>query len=66
MAKIAGIKFEKDSRGRAKKVTFDLKLWGEYLEDLFDGLEMEKAKDEDTISLDELRKEIKRVRHIMV
>jgi len=66
MARIAGVQFEKDYKGKPKKVIFDLKIWGQYLEDLFDGMEAEEVKDEETISLDELRKEIKRVRHINV
>ncbi len=66
MTRIAGIQIEKDFKGRAKKIIFDLKIWGEYLEDLFDGLESEKTKNEETVSLNELRKEIKRIRHINV
>ena len=58
MARIAGVQFEKDSKGRKKKVTIDLKKWGEYLEDFFDMLEIEMARDEETVPWEKVKKEL--------
>ncbi len=64
MARIAGIKFVKNSRGKNTKVTIDLKKWGEYLEDFFDMLEIEKARDEETTPWEDFKNELIRKKKI--
>ncbi len=41
MPRIAGVKFHKTSTGKKTAVTFNLKIWGEKLQDLLDGIESE-------------------------
>ena len=44
MSKLAGVKFERDTRGRVKKVTLDMKKHSAFLEDYLDHLKIEEAK----------------------
>ena len=49
MARIAGISFIKDSRGRSKKIVIDLDKWGKELEEFLDNLDVDLRKDEKTV-----------------
>jgi len=65
MSKLAGIKFEKDSKGRVKSVTFDLKRHAAFLEDYLDHLLIEDAKkDAEFIPWEEAVKELHKHHHL--
>ena len=55
MQKLAGVKIEKDSHGKARKITFDLKVHGDALEDYIDNLIIDSRKDEETIPWEEVK-----------
>lgn len=59
---ITGIKYETDSRGIRRFVRIDLKRFGnnEILEDFLDGLEAEKRKGGETITLEEFKKDVEK------
>ena len=44
MEKLAGVKIERDAKGRAKKAIIDLKKHGDFLENFLDHLAIQKAK----------------------
>ena len=48
MGKLAGVKYEKDSTGRVKSVTLDMKYHSRFLEDYIDRLKIEEAKKDAT------------------
>ena len=48
MGKLAGVKYEKDSMGRVKSVTLDMKYHSRFLEDYIDRLKIEQAKKDAT------------------
>ncbi len=48
MGKLAGVKYEKDSRGRVKSVTLDMKYHSRFLEDYIDRLKIDEAKKDAT------------------
>ncbi len=50
MARIAGVKVIKDSKGRPKQVLIDIKKHGEYLEDFLDHLDVEARRDEGNVA----------------
>lgn len=56
MAKIAGISFIKDSKGKKKKIVIDIKKHYELVEDLLDHLDVVALKDEETIPWEEVEK----------
>jgi len=59
MSKLAGVKFERDTRGRVKKVTLDMKRHSAFLEDYLDHLQIEEAKkDAEFIPWDDAVKEL--------
>ncbi len=55
MQKISGVKIEKDSHGRARKITFDLKVHGDALEDYIDNLIIDSRLNEETIPWEEVK-----------
>ncbi len=57
---IAGIKFETDMHGQRRYVRIDLKRFGknQLLEDFLDGIEAENRKNEETISLEDFKKQM--------
>ena len=55
MEKIAGIKIERDSKGKPKKVTFDMKYHALFVEDYLDNLPIESRKDGEFSPLDEVK-----------
>ena len=61
MAHIAGIKFEKDSKGRNKKIIIDLKKWGEYFDEFLDVLEAESRVNEVTFPFAEVKRELDKI-----
>lgn len=62
MARIAGIKTEKDSRGQVRYLRIDLKQHGdnELLEDFLDGLEAKNRRGGETITLDEFKEYVEK------
>jgi hypothetical protein len=44
MSKMTGVKFEKDTLGRVRKVTLDMKYHAQFVEDYLDHLKIEEAK----------------------
>ena len=58
--KIAGIKIQKDLKGRAKSITIDLKKHGEALEDFLDNLSIELSANQETIPWEEAVKKLDR------
>jgi hypothetical protein len=60
MAKIAGISFIKDTKGKKKKIVIDIKKHYELVEDLLDHLDVVALKDEETIPLEDAKKDIKK------
>ena len=61
---IKGLKFENDANGRAKKVIFDLDLYGEMLEDIIDGIVADARKNEPGILIEDFVKKQERKRGI--
>ena len=59
---ITGIKYETDSRGIRRFVRIDLKRFGnnELVEDFLDGMEAEKRKGGETISLEEFKEDVEK------
>lgn len=60
MAKIAGISFIKDTKGKKKKIVIDIKKHYELVEDLLDHLDVVDLKDEETIPWEDAKKDIKK------
>ena len=62
MARVAGIKYETDSRGAKRFVRIDLKKYGnnQLLEDFLDGMDIEKRKGEETVPLEDVIKKLNR------
>jgi len=58
MAKIAGFKPVKNTAGKITHVLLSMKDHGEYLQNLIDLAEMEKARKGDTVPWEETRKRI--------
>jgi len=58
MARVAGIKYEADSRGAKRFVRIDLKKYGnnQLLEDFLDGMDVKKRKGEETVPLEDVIK----------
>lgn len=58
--KVPGIKFIKDSKGKARYIQFDLKKtkerWYQMLEDIIDTIDVENSKNEETVSFDDFVK----------
>lgn len=46
MARISGISYTKDDKGKKRFVTIDLDKWGEQVQDLLDLIEAEKRRKE--------------------
>ena len=44
MSKLAGVKLEKDTLGRIRKVTLDMKYHAQFIEDYLDRLKIAEAK----------------------
>jgi len=63
---IKGLKFENDAKGRAKKVIFDLDLYGEMLEDIIDGIVADARKNEPGIAVEDFIKKQNQKRGISV
>jgi hypothetical protein len=63
---VAGIKYEKNVHGTPTHVRINLKKFGnnELLEDFLDGLEVEKVRGGETITLEELIVKQNKKRHI--
>jgi hypothetical protein len=56
MRKPAGVKFEKDTLGRVRKVTLDMKYHAVFVEDYLDHLKIEEAKkNPDFVAWEELK-----------
>jgi hypothetical protein len=62
MARIQGITIEKDTLGNARYARIDLHKYGdnELIEDFFDSLEVESRKNDETITVEELKKYIQK------
>ncbi len=58
MSKLAGVKIEKDTQGRTKRVTFDMKQHKIFLEDYLDHLEIVSAVNEPTIPWEDAVKKL--------
>ena len=52
-AKMKGIRFVVDDKGRKVAVIIDLRRWGKHLEDFFDIVAAEERRDEPLVPLDE-------------
>ena len=63
MARIAGVKTIKNSRGKITHVTLSMKHHAKYLEDLLNSEEMDKARKGDTIIWPEAQKSINKKFH---
>jgi hypothetical protein len=49
MNRVPGVKIERDAKGKASKVIFDLKQHRKFIEDYLDHLAIQSAKDEPSI-----------------
>jgi hypothetical protein len=58
MRGMEGVRYLTDESGKRVAVQLDLEIYGELLEDFFDVLTAEDRQDEETITLDELRKQL--------
>jgi hypothetical protein len=59
MNRLAGIKFEKDTHGRVKKVILDMKYHAQFLEDYLDHLKIEQGKNNpDFVAWEDLKAEL--------
>ena len=59
MSKLAGVKFERDARGKVKKVILNMKEHSAFLKDYLDHLSIEEAKkDAEFIPWEEAVKEL--------
>jgi CTP-dependent riboflavin kinase len=58
MAKIAGVTLKKNSRGAVTHVTFSRKHHSKLVEDMEDGLAIQKARSGNTINWNEARKRL--------
>jgi len=59
MSKFVGVTIEKDTRGNATRVIFDVKYHKEFIEDYLDGLEAkERMKNAEYVSWDEVKTEM--------
>lgn len=57
MGKVAGVKFEKKSKGKATKITVDLSKWGEELQDFLDHIAVLQRKCDAVYSFDKVVKQ---------
>ena len=55
-----GIKYLVDATNKRVAVQIDLEKYGELIEDMLDVIEAEEHKDEETITLEELKAELKK------
>jgi hypothetical protein len=55
MEKIAGIKMERDEKGKLQKVTFDMKYHAQFVEDYLDNLLIESRKSGKFSPIDEVK-----------
>ncbi len=55
-----GIKYVTDENNKKLAVQISFEVFGEYLEDLIDGLIAESRKDDEKISFDDLTKELEK------
>lgn len=55
-----GIKYLVDARNNKVAVQIDLEKYGELIEELLDVVEAEASKDDETITLEELKVELKK------
>ena len=55
---MSDISFITDNKGNKKSVVIDLKKYADFVEDLFDMLEIEKRKNEPVTSYEKVRSEI--------
>ena len=59
MGKLAGVKLEKDTSGRVKKVTLDMKYHALFIEDYLDRLKIAEAKKSaDFVAWEDVRTEL--------
>jgi hypothetical protein len=58
MARIAGLTFIRDTKGRPTKMIVDLKKWGDKLEDFLDMIEVERRKGEPSYPLEDVVKQL--------
>lgn len=58
MSTMEGVRYLTDESGKRVAVQLDLEIYGELLEDFFDVVAAEAAKDDETISLAEFRKQL--------
>ncbi len=58
MGKVAGVKFERNSRGKATKITVDLSKWGEELQDFLDHIAVLQRKSDAVYSFDKVVKQL--------
>jgi len=55
-----GIKYLVDEKNNKVAVQIDLEKYGELVEELLDVIEAEERKDDETITLEELKEELKK------
>lgn len=55
-----GIKYLIDEKNNKVAVQIDLEKYGELIEELLDVIEAEESKDDETITLEELKAELKK------
>ncbi len=59
MGKLAGVKLERDTLGRVKKVTLDMKYHAQFIKDYLDRLKIQDAqKDADFVAWDDVKTEL--------
>lgn len=59
MTKLAGVTIERDAKGKAKAISFNIKKHSELLEDILDGLEAkQRIKDADFVPWEAVKAEL--------
>lgn len=58
MRGMEGVRYLTDESGKRVAVQLDLDIYGELLEDFFDVVAAEDAKDDETVSLADVRKQL--------
>lgn len=55
-----GIKYLVDANNKKVAVQIDLERYGELIEDILDAIEAEEHNDEETVTLEELKEDLKK------
>lgn len=58
MQKNEGVTYITDKTGKPRFVTLDLEIWGDYVNDLLDSLELADIKKEETTNWDTIKQEL--------